>query len=108
MNLHFYILRILLLIFTSCNTNTIDCLEIRSCADQTLNCTANEPCTINCDGGNGQKACKSTDIYQNDATNMTINCLNWLACKDNHIYCGAGSCTLNCSNSNGKINQCQD
>eukprot|EP01084_Bolivina_argentea_P257506 433854_1 len=40
---------------------------------------------------------------------MTINCLNWLACKNNHIHCGAGTCTLNCGNPhNGTNNQCQD
>eukprot|EP01084_Bolivina_argentea_P054964 100798_1 len=48
MDLHFYILWILLLMFINCKTNTIDCPSTNSCASQTLNCTGNEPCTINC------------------------------------------------------------
>ncbi len=97
MDLHFYILWILLLMFINCNTNTIDCLDTTSCEDQTLN------------GGNGQKACRSSNIYQNDATSMTIHCLNYLDCLDNHIHCGAGSCTLNCGNPNTGINnQCDN
>eukprot|EP01084_Bolivina_argentea_P319687 554502_1 len=71
-----------------------------SCKNQTLNCAAGEPCTINCDSHGGQKACEFTNVYHNNATNMTINCLNWKDCQKNHIYCGAGTCTLNCGNSN--------
>eukprot|EP01084_Bolivina_argentea_P008089 15136_1 len=111
MDLHVYILWILLM-FINCNANTIDCLKTRSCQNQTLNCTANEPCTINCDSGktgSGQRACVSTNIYQNGATNMTVNCSNWLDCQKNHVYCGDGSCTLNCGNSkDGENNQCKD
>eukprot|EP01084_Bolivina_argentea_P074692 135469_1 len=110
LHLRSYILRILLLMFINCKTNTINCPStINSCAYQTLNCTGNEPCTINCDSGGGQKACRNTNIYQNNATNMTIHCINYWDCLFNHIHCGAGTCTLNCGNPNGIFNnQCQD
>eukprot|EP01084_Bolivina_argentea_P054962 100796_1 len=106
MDLHFYILWILLLMFINCSCDgencescTINCLDTKSCEAETLNCAANEPCTINCDSGGGLKACEFTNIYQNNATNMTINCSNYLDCQDNHVHCGAGTCTLNCGNS---------
>eukprot|EP01084_Bolivina_argentea_P174428 302167_1 len=99
MGLQCYVLLVLISMFIHCNTNTINCLGDKACYEtngKTLNCNANEPCIINCDSQGGSKACRKTNIYQNDATTMTVNCLNKWDCDDNYIYCGVGGCTVNC------------
>eukprot|EP01084_Bolivina_argentea_P053850 98794_1 len=96
MGLQCYLLLVLVSMFIHGNTNIIDCLGERACRGQTLNCNANEPCIINCDSQGSHEACKETNIYQHDATTMTVNCLNKLDCDDNYIYCGVGGCTVNC------------
>eukprot|EP01084_Bolivina_argentea_P174427 302165_1 len=97
MCLQCYALLVLLSMFIHGNTNTINCLGYRACDGQTLSCNANEPCIINCESQEGgSKACTQTNIYQNDATTMTVNCLNKWDCDDNYIYCGVGGCTVNC------------
>eukprot|EP01084_Bolivina_argentea_P258505 435835_1 len=97
MGLQCYVLLVLVSMFIHGDTYTIDCLGYRACDGKTLNCSANEPCIINCDSqGAGSKACRETNIYQNDATTMTVNCLNDRDCDHINIYCGAGGCKLNC------------
>eukprot|EP01084_Bolivina_argentea_P174429 302168_1 len=98
MCLQCYALLVLLSMSIHGDTNTIDCLGDKDCYLQTLNCNANEPCIINCDsqGGGQTKACREANIYQNNATTMTVNCLNKWDCDDNYIYCGVGGCTVNC------------
>eukprot|EP01084_Bolivina_argentea_P174430 302169_1 len=97
MCLQCYALLVLVPMFIHGDTNTIDCLGDRACYDQTKYCNANEPCIINCDSqGAGSKACRGANIYQNNATTMTVNCLNKWDCDDNYIYCGVGGCTVNC------------
>eukprot|EP01084_Bolivina_argentea_P142823 250870_1 len=95
MCLQCYALLVLLSMFTHSNTNTIDCSGHRACYQHTLNCDANQPCIINCDSGD--KACYKANIHQNDATTMTVNCLDHEDCDDINIYCGVGGCTHNCA-----------
>eukprot|EP01084_Bolivina_argentea_P060436 110424_1 len=100
MCLQCYGLLVLISMFMHSNTNTIHCLGYQACYGQTLNCNGNEPCIINCDsrgGAAGSKACRETNIYQNDATTMTVNCLNEYDCDYTNIYCGVGGCTWNCA-----------
>eukprot|EP01083_Nonionella_stella_P206965 752303_1 len=106
MRLHGFVTYVITLFIVNCWSNTITCSSSNNCQGQTLTCNANEPCNVNCDSDGGQKVCDATNIYQDGATSMTINCLNWLDCRDNYIHCGASTCTLNCGNSNGVTNQC--
>eukprot|EP01084_Bolivina_argentea_P120568 213739_1 len=74
---------------------TLECSGWTQCLNAQLDCNPNQPCEIDCDGGD--RSCENVIINSNGATSLTVHCNQWQDCYAATVNCGtANSCQVNC------------
>eukprot|EP01084_Bolivina_argentea_P149966 261896_1 len=96
-----FFLSLVLFLFNSCLSNYILCDQLQECQYDTLNCTNDENCAVDCYGQ--PQTCYGAYINGRNSIHLTIQCghSSMSECESAQIVAGIGSVNLTCSGSDG-------